>query len=272
MSDDERHIGLGPTLTGICFAIVIAWALVSVLELTGTITAATQIRARVNVINSKLRPIHYNLSFIKYAGMVANETTEINAAAQPLTHQLTTILKTANSIETRVKPILANATSINGVVKLINANALAINANVLAIGASVQSIGGHVSSIGNSVASINNSVNSIGSRVSKIYTDVGHVGTSGSGITADLTRTDNDFAGILTAVHSIQPGLVSISNKVTTITGFVNGIKSDFDGILANVGLTNGTGTVVGHANSIDCSGLLQTGGADVDCNKYDKS
>ena len=272
MREDEKTIGLGATLAGICFAIVIAWALVSVLELTGTLTSATQIKSRVKVINSKLGPIHYNLSFIKYAGMVANETTEINAAAKPLSGQLTTILATANSIGKKVQPILANATAINGVVKQINQNALAINANVLAIGASVQSIGGHVSSIGGSVASINSSVNSIGSRVSKIDKDVGPIGTNGNGITADLTRTDNDFAGILTAVHQIQPGLVTISSGVTTIENLVTGIKSDFDGILTNVGTEDGTATVVGHANSIDCSQLIDLLGKTADCGLVNKS
>jgi hypothetical protein len=95
---------------------------------------------------------------------------------------------------------------------------------------------------------------------------VGPIGTSGSSITPDLTRTDNDFAGILSDVQSIQPNLATVSGKVTTIMGYVTGIKSDFDNILANVGLTNGSGTVVGHANSIDCSRLIDLAGATTDC------
>lgn len=272
IAEDNKQIGLGPTLTGICFAIVIAWALVSVLELTGTLTAATQIKHRVNVINSKLGPIHHNLSFITDAGKVAALTVQINAAAAPLSGEAATILKTANSIGAKVHPILNNATAINGVVKQINSNAVAINANVLAIGNSVQSIGGHVASISGSVASINSSVLTINSRVTKINNLVGPTGTSGNGITASLNRTNNDFGGILTTVHQIQPGISLISSKVTTINNTVVGIKSDFDGILANVGLTNGSPTVVGHANSIDCSNIINLLGPTTDCNLYTKS
>jgi hypothetical protein len=136
---NERKIGLGPVLAGICFSIVIAWALVSVLELTGTLTSATRIKAHVRTINANLNPIHADLNFIKYAGMVAHETVEINAAAAPLTHQAATILVTARSIDSKVGPILRTATAINGVVHQINANAVAINNNVLAIHASVSS-------------------------------------------------------------------------------------------------------------------------------------
>ena len=115
MKEDSTHIGLGPTLAGVCFAIVIAWALVSVLELTGTLTSATQIKHRVKIINAHLTPIHSNLNFVRYAGYVANETVEINHDAAPLTGQLAVILKTARSIDGRVAPILKNATAINGV-------------------------------------------------------------------------------------------------------------------------------------------------------------
>lgn len=267
----ERKSGLGPLLAGVCFAIVIAWALVSVLELTGTLTSAVQIKHRVTVINNQLNPIHSDLNFIRYAGMVANETVEINAAAAPLTHQAATILATARSIDAKVGPILRNAVAINGVVHQINSNVLAINNNVLAIHASVSSIGAHVSSIGASVASINNSVNSIHSRVVTIRNAVGPIGTNGSSITPDLTRVDNDFAGILSDVKTIQPNLAVVSGKVDTIIGLVTGIKSDFDNILANVGLTNGSPTVVGHANSIDCSSLINLLGKTTDCGGFAK-
>ncbi len=263
----ERKTGLGPLLAGVCFAIVIAWALVSVLELTGTLTSAVTIKHRVKVINNNLNPIHANLGFIKYAGMVAKETVEINAAAQPLTHQAATILATARSIDAKVGPILHNATAINGVVHQINANALAINNNVLAIHASVASIGAHVSSIAGSVASINGSVNSIHSRVATVRAAVGPIGTSGSSITPDLTRVNSDFAGILSTVRfGIKPGVRQINNNVDTIIRVAAGIKSDLDNILANVGLTNGTATIVGHANSIDCSPLINLAGKTTDC------
>jgi len=122
----ERKSGLGALLAGIAFSIVIAWALVSVLELTGTLTSAVDIKHEVKSINGSLNPIHADLNFIRYAGMVAHETTEINAAAAPLTHQAATILATARSIDAKVTPILHNATAINGVVHAINTNVLAI--------------------------------------------------------------------------------------------------------------------------------------------------
>jgi hypothetical protein len=55
---------------------------------------------------------------------------------------------------------------------------------------------------------------------------------------------------------------------VTTIENLVTGIKSDFDGILTNVGTANGTATVVGHANSIDCSAVINLLGKSTDCNQ----
>jgi uncharacterized protein YoxC len=270
--ENQKQIGLGPTLTGICFAIVIAWALVSVMELTGTLTAATTIRHRVQIINRQLGPIHHQLSFITDAGKVAALTVQINAAAAPLSGEAAHILRTANAIKVQVPSILASAQSINGQVNSIHASVISINQNVLAIGNSVSQIGAHVASITNSVGSINNSVNSIGSRVTHIDSLVGPTGYSGNGITADLNRTNNDFAGILSDVKTIQPNLATVSGKVTTITGSVTGIKSDFDNILANVGLTNGSPTVVGHANSIDCSNIINLLGKTTDCNLYGKS
>jgi hypothetical protein len=93
------------------------------------------------------------------------------------------------------------------------------------------------------------------------------VGTVGSSITPDLNRVDNDFAGILSDVKTIQPTLAVVSGKVTTITGSVTGIKSDFDNILANVGTSDSGDTVVSHANSIDCSHLIDLVGVTTDCN-----
>jgi uncharacterized protein YoxC len=276
MRNNEGKIGLGPVVAGIAFSIVIAWALISVLELTGTLTSATRIKAHVRTINDNLNPINHDLTFIKYAGHIAALTVQINAAAQPLTHQANTILNTARSIDSKVTPILRNATAINGVVHTINSNAVAINRNVLAIHADVASIGSHVSSITGSVASINHSVGSIHSDVTTILGAVGPIGTVGSSITPDLTRVNGDFAGILSDVQSIQPHLATVSRTLSSIQGNVTGIKGDLDQILTNVGLKNGTPSVTGHANSIDCANIFQlkiaglsTLGPTADCGGY---
>jgi hypothetical protein len=56
----------------------------------------------------------------------------------------------------------------------------------------------------------------------------------------------------------------------------VTGIKGDLDQILTNVGLKNGTPSVTGHANSIDCANIFQlkiaglsTLGPTADCGGY---
>ena len=221
MKDDEKHIGLGPTLTGICFAIVIAWALVSVLELTGTITAATQIKARVNVINSKLRPIHYNLSFIKYAGMVANETTEINA----------------------------NALAINANVLAIGASVQSIGGHVSSIGNSVASINNSVNSIGSRVTKIDADVGPIGTNGSGITADLTRTDNDFAGILTQVHQIQpelvtisgsvNTITGFVTGIKSDFDGIlanVGLTNGTGTVVGHANSI--DCSALLQTGGAT----------------------------------
>ncbi len=273
MSQRREPIGLGAGLAGICLVIVVAWALASVLMLTGTLTSATQINDRVKVINSALTPINYNLSFVKLAGNVGKLTTKINAAAQPLSAQANTVLITARSIDSKVTPILKNAQAINAVVQTINASANSINTTVHGIGGSVSSIGSSVASIGNSVAGIGADVGAIHSKVVSILGAVGGIGASDHSINGDVSQITPDFASILSTAQSIRGRLATTGRpggQADKIINLAAAIKGDFDGILARVGQRNAPNTVVGHANSIDCAKLFNLallGAPDSDCN-----
>jgi hypothetical protein len=286
MSGRKQPIGLGAGLAGICLVIVVAWALASVLMLTGTLTSATEINDRVKVINSALNPINYNLSFVKLAGHIGTLTKKINAAAQPLSGQAATILTTARSIDSKVPPILHNAQAINGVATSINSTVHSINTTVHGIGASVSSIGGSVASIGNSVAGIGADVGSIHSKVVSILGAVGPIGATDHSINGDVSQITPDFAGILSTAQSIRVRLAKVGGpggQADKIINLASLIKGDFDGILARVGPGGfrgiGTSTIVGHANSIDCANIfppkvaipllltVPIGPPDIDCN-----
>lgn len=259
---EERQIGLGGGLAGVCLVIVIAWALAAVLMLTGTLTNARQINRRVVLINHQVAPIDVNLASVKLARRTGALTTRILHAARPLTGQLAQVVTAADAINGNVTSILNRAHSINDVVTSINANAHSINSVVHAIGGNVTSIGSSVQSISASVGSIGADVSSIHQRVSTVAGAVGRAGDSGSSINGDVTHILGRLSATLSHARPIRTGIVAINNRAQTIIGLAAALKSDFDHILAGVGTTLGTGTVLGHANSIDCSLIINTAGA----------
>ena len=109
-------------IVGFNLALVIAFALFAVIELSRVVLAATQIDDRVKVIITEVGP-GSNVSRLDETQKL-NETgrmaEEILAAAQPLQGQLDQVIEAATSIDGTVSQILQNATEINQTVVSIN--------------------------------------------------------------------------------------------------------------------------------------------------------
>ncbi len=293
---EERTIGLGSGLAGVVLVIVIAWALAAVLMLTGTLTNARQINRRVKLVNAQVGPIDNNLASVKLAGRTGRIAKKIDLAAEPLSGELNQVITTAGSINTKVGSILSKAQSINGVVTAINttanainananainatahsinatvhsinANALSINATAHSINSNVHSINSHVQAIGGSVASIGGNVASIRARVVAIQGVVGPARATDRSINANANRIHNNLGKILTTANAARHGIVGINQRADVVIRLVRALKGDFDIILAGVGTALNTPTILGHANSIDCSRLLNLLGPTTGCGK----
>jgi len=293
---EERTIGLGSGLAGVVLVIVIAWALAAVLMLTGTLTNARQINRRVKLVNAQVGPIDNNLASVKLAGRTGRIAKKIDLAAEPLSGELNQVITTAGSINTKVGSILSKAQSINGVVTAINttanainananainatahsinatahsinANALSINATAHSINSNVHSINSHVQAIGGSVASIGGNVASIRARVVAIQGVVGPARATDRSINANANRIDGNLGKILTTADAARHGVMGINQRADVVIRLVRALKGDFDIILAGVGTALNTPTILGHANSIDCSRLLNFLGPTTGCGK----
>jgi hypothetical protein len=115
-------------IVGFNLAVVIAFALYAVIQLSRVVLAATQIDDRVEVIITEVGP-GSNVSRLDETQKL-NETgrmaEEILVAAQNLSARAGTIIETAGSIDTTVSGILQNASEINQTVRSINSTASAL--------------------------------------------------------------------------------------------------------------------------------------------------
>ncbi len=225
----------------VVLVILIAWALLSVMFLTGTLLAARSIDRSVAVIKPNVDEIGMDAKFIDEARTIRNKTEKIRTAADPLTGLAATTLTVASKgIDPKLKSILGKVHRINSVAGEINSTVL--------------SIGGTVDSIFSNASSINRSVLSIGSSGQSILRDVRTINASARGILSS-------GGSILSRVNSIDRAVATIVGLATQIEGTAKPIKQDFIGIDANVGQDGRGGAfgshVVGHANSIDCSAVL---------------
>ncbi len=109
-------------IVGFNLAVVIAFALYAVIQLSRVVLAGSQIDDRVKVIITEVGP-GSNVSRLDETQKL-NETgrmaEEILAAAQNLSARAGTIIETAGSIDSTVSQILTNATEINGTVRSID--------------------------------------------------------------------------------------------------------------------------------------------------------
>ena len=283
MRERSATLGLAPALPGIVLVVVIVWALAAVLMLTGTLTNAREIDKTLPLITSQTNPIDKDLDSIKLAADTVRLTKRIDAAAKPLSDKADRIINVAVSIDGRVASILGTAVSINDTAKAINANVRAINSDVSAISDSVVSINNTVDSIESNVLTINDTVSSIESRVftingrvRSIFSKVGPPGATNSSIKGSVSRILRTFRSLEPETRSIDSGVAAINRRADRAIVTVRALKSDFGPIARIVGSgdpgpghnTSGPGTIHGHANSIDCSRLINILGPTEYCNR----
>lgn len=224
--------------------ILIAWALLSVIFLTGTLLAARSIDRSVNTAKTGINPlvgdIGKDAKFIDQARTIADTSGKILTAAKPLSGQLDVIERTARTgIDPKLKSILGQVGDINEV-------AGSINTNVLQIGSSVGSILGSAQSINGSVGSINARVHTILRRASSINRS------------ADSILSRGGF--ILSRVQSIDTKVATANSQADSIDADTKVIAPNVANILAAVGKQGPGGhggTIHGHANGIDCNVLV---------------
>jgi methyl-accepting chemotaxis protein len=238
-------------MSPVVLVILIAWALLSVIFLTGTLLAARSIDRSVSGVTGRtdangkpekniyqdVQEIGREGKFIAEAKKTVVISTAIRKAAAPLSGHLARTLVIADK---GIKPRL---NSINGKVLDIIDVAGKINSNVVGIS-------GTVDQIHSSVLEINDSVKSIGSAGRQIQSSAQQINGSARSILGSLSS-------VLSLVQHIDGSVNTIVGQANTIEGVAEPILTDFHGILANVGVPNGGNTVTGHANGIDCSILL---------------
>ena len=232
----------------VVLTILIAWALLSVMFLTGTLLAARSIDRSVAVIKPNVDEIGTEAGFIDQARIIQDTSTKINRAAAPLTgHHATTLEVASKGIDPKLKRILGKVGQINSVADDINGTVL--------------QIGGTVDNIFSSASSINRTVGGIGSDVVSIGGSVRSINASARGILSSGNS-------ILSRVNSIDRGVATIVGGLASpINDTAKAIKQDFIGIDEEVGQQGRGGPfashINGHANSIDCSGAVSLGGLD---------
>ena len=278
MRERSATLGLAASLPGIVLVVVIVWALAAVLMLTGTLVNAREIDNTLPLIKAQVLPIDEDLDNVKLAEETARLTERIRIAAAPLSDQADRIIVEARKIDRNAASILVTARAINGTAKTINGNVLAINDTVGAINSNVVSINQTVNSIGGSVFSINGRVSRVGGnvatinrRVTRVLGAVGPAGaTDGGSIKASVDSILGTFVALDPETRSIDTGVAAINRRADAGIDLSDQLKGDFTPIRALVGpgllgpaghSTDGLGAIHGHANSIDCSALLNLAG-----------
>jgi methyl-accepting chemotaxis protein len=224
-------------MSPVVLVVLIAWALLSVLFLTGTLLAARSIDRSVAVIKPQVVEIGDEAGFIRQAKTIAAATVKIRAAAEPLSGHLARTLTTAQKgIDPKLKSILGKVGNINETAGSINTTVLQIGTTVDGIFASANAINGSVKSIAGSANSINRDTKTINASARDI------LGSAG---------------GILSRVNSIDRAVATIVGQANTILDVAPAIGKDLNTVRGLVGNGNQADTIRGHANAIDCSPLL---------------
>ncbi len=231
-------------MAGLVLVVLIAWALLSVIFLTGTLLAARSIDRSVNTVTTGINPVVEDIGkdakFIDEARKIVGISGDILKAAKPLSAQAAVIEKTAREgIDPKLKSVLGKVGDINEV-------AGSINANVLQIGSTVDSILGNASSINGSVVSINNSGHSILRRAREINGSARSILGRGGSILALVQVIDGKVARANSQADSIDADTKVIAPNVAKILAAVG-----------KEGVAGHGATIHGHANTIDCSPLL---------------
>ena len=281
MGERAPTLGLSPILPAIVLVLVILWALAAVLMLTGTLVNAREINDVVPLINNEVSPIDKDLDSVKLAVETARISGEIRVAAKPLVGQTERIIAVATNIDGNAARILVtaqaineNAKSINGTVRSINGKVTSINGKVVSINDTVGSIQGNALAINDTVGTIGARVTAINAGVGSIFRGVGPVGATDNSIKASVGRILGTFTRLSPETVKINTGVDGINRRAKRGIIGVRSLKTDFVPISTFVGggpFTHGTegpGTIHGHANSIDCSNLIQSGGPTQYCGR----
>lgn len=241
-------------MSPVVLVILIAWALLSVIFLTGTLLAARSIDRSVSGVTHRVdrngkpekniydtvQEIGKEGNFIAEAKKTVAISTAIRRAADPLTGHLARTLVVAD------KGILPRLNTINNKVLGIIDVAGQINSTVV-------SIHGTVGQIESNVLEINDTVHSINRSAVSIEKSADEINASARSILSDLSS-------VLSLVKHIDGSVDTIVGQAKTGDAVAKTILTDFEGILANVSgepASQHGNTVVGHANGIDCSTLL---------------
>ena len=209
-------------LPGIMLVIVILWALVAVIFLTGILAAANRIESRVGQINSSLTPINNKLNTVPILTNVSNTANQNREAASNLSPTIGRIADSASSIDASLKQV-------GDTVGPINKSAKQINASVLEINRSVQTIGPNLVTVRGLTGTINASVHSI----------------------------DGELAGTLNNVYDIRGRVALVTGQADDILRTARQIHGDTSSISASVGVAGIPRTVNGNAHGIESSPLL---------------
>ena len=120
LTDPRRRDEKG--IVAVNLALVIAFALFAVIELSRVALAAKQIKQRVKTITTEVGPGSNvsRLDEVAILDTVASRADQILAAAKPLSGQANDILTAAKSIDATGSNILRNAQEINGTARSIN--------------------------------------------------------------------------------------------------------------------------------------------------------
>ncbi len=252
-------------MSPVVLVILIAWALLSVIFLTGTLLAARSIDRSVSGVTGRVdasgkpeknikttvEEIGREGKFIDEARKTVQISAAIRKAAVPLSASLGRTLEVAQKgIDPKLKQILGKVNDINGVAGAINTNVTGIHSTV--------------GSIFTNVLEINRKVRHIGKLGVTVRTSANEINGSARSILGSLSS-------VLALVQHIDGSAATINSEAQAILSTGGPILQDFHGILANVGTHDGTNTVQGHANGIDCSTLLVglLGTPSLQCNKH---
>jgi len=284
MGERKATLGLAPILPGLVLVVVIVWALVAVLLLTGTLVNAREIDKTIPLINNQVSPIDKDLDNVKLAAKTARISGRIRKSAAPLTDQADRIIVRARSIDANVVKILATATainetagSINGTVRAINGKVTGINGDVVSINDTVDSIQGNALAINRTVDTIGSRVTTINARVGSIFNGVGPIGARDDSIKAGVGRIFGTFTSLSPEVRRIDTGVAAINKRAIRAIPAVASLRTDLVPISVLVGPgalgpaghgTEGPGAIHGHANSIDCSALINSLGGTEYCGR----
>lgn len=209
-------------LPGIMLVIVVFWALLAVIFLTGILASANRIESRVGIINSEVGPISNKLDAIPILTKVQDNANQIRDAAANLSPTIGRIADSASSIDSSLKQV-------NDAVGPINKSVKTINGSVLEINNSVRAVAPNLVTVLRSAQSINASVHSI----------------------------DGELAGTLDRVYDIRGQVVRINDNANDILRSARQIRGDTKFISDVVGTAPFTGTINGNAFGIETSPLL---------------